>query len=420
MATKKSSRGSSGKSSGDDYGRGEFRSSSRVRTALISGRTFGIKAVQYAEVDGQAIFEGDIILGTVEQMDAQTEELRAVGSGGLASGVIITGDKFRWKDCKVPFTIDAGLPNQARVTDAIAHWEANTNFRFIKRTTEADFVTFRPSSGCSSSVGKQGGQQFVNLGAGCSKGNAIHEIGHTVGLWHEQSREDRDSFVTIHWDKIMAGFQHNFDQHIGDGDDTGAYDYGSIMHYPRDAFSVDGSDTITPVQAGAQIGQRTALSPGDIAAAKTLCPGGIFKSPIKDMVTTKELIKDVKLDTKKEIIFDTKKEVIFDTKKEIVETLKEGSFDPIKKGDSINPGPLTPFPGKTTFTGALPFAVATPHQAPGAAGDQDSADAIGQLDGQLQSLADALAEAEANRQMLQQQYDQTAALLKQILDAGDQ
>ena len=40
--------------------------------------------------------------------------------------------------------------------------------------------------------------------------------------------------------------EHNFDQHISDGDDVGTYDYGSIMHYPRDAFSIDGSDTITP------------------------------------------------------------------------------------------------------------------------------------------------------------------------------
>ena len=27
--------------------------------------------------------------------------------------------------------------------------------------------------------------------------------------------------------------EHNFDQHIADGDDLNAYDYGSIMHYPR-------------------------------------------------------------------------------------------------------------------------------------------------------------------------------------------
>jgi hypothetical protein len=387
---------------------------------LINGTTFGVKAVQYAEVNGEAIFEGDIILGTVAEMDAKTEQLRAVGSGAVALGVIITGAQFRWPDCKVPYTIDPTLPNQARVTDAIAHWEAKTNFRFPKRTSETAYVTFRPSSGCSSSVGRQGNQQFVNLAPGCTKGNAIHEIGHTVGLWHEQSREDRDSFVTIHWDKIQAGLQHNFDQHISDGDDVGAYDYGSIMHYPRDAFSIDGSDTITPVQAGAQIGQRTALSAGDINAAKTLCPGGVVKNPLKDIITKKEQIKDTIFDTKKELIFDTKKEIIFDTKKEIVETLKEGSLDPIKKGgDVINPGPIVTLPGKT-FGGALPLAVAAPHQAPGATSDQDNSDTIETLDGQLQALAAALAEADATRHHLQQQYDETQALLKQILDAEDQ
>jgi hypothetical protein len=420
MATKKRPSGkSSGDSgSGDSVGKGEFRSSPRVRTGLINGHTFGVKAVQYAEVNGQAIFEGDIILGTVEEVEQKTNDLRAVASGEVALGVIITGSQFRWPNCKVPYTIDPTLPNQARVTDAIAHWEANTNFRFPKRTNEANYVTFRPSDGCSSSVGMRGGQQFVNLAGGCTKGNAIHEIGHTVGLWHEQSREDRDSFVTIHWDKIQAGLSHNFDQHIGDGDDVGAYDYGSIMHYPRDAFSIDGSDTITPIQAGAQIGQRTALSAGDINAAKTLCPGGIVKSPIIDTVTKKETMKDQIFDTKKELIFDTKKEIVFDTKKEIVETLKEGSLDPIKRGgDVINPGPITTLPGKTTFGGAVPFAVAAPHQAPGAMGDQDNSGTIEQLDAQLQALADALAETDANRNHLQQQYDETQAMLKQILDA---
>ncbi len=415
----------SGNESGSS-GKGELRSSARVSTGLIRGKTFGIKAVQYAEVDGNAVFEGDIILGTMEQMDAQTAELRAVASGAVESGVIITGAQFRWKDCKIPYTIDAGLPNQARVTDAIAHWEANTPFRFTLRTAAnaaqfPDWVTFRSSSGCSSSVGRQGGQQFVNLGDGCSKGNAIHEIGHTAGLWHEQSREDRDSFVTIHWDKIQPGLQHNFDQHISDGDDVGAYDYGSIMHYPRNAFSIDGSDTITPIQAGAQIGQRTALSPGDIAAAKVLCPGGIVKNPIKDIVTVKETVKDVRLDTRKEVVLDTRKEITVDTRKEIVETIKEASQDPIlKTRDAINPGPITTLPARTIFGGALPFAVATPHQAPGASADQDTVDMIGQLDEQLHALAEAIASADANREMLQQQYDQTAELLKQALDSTGQ
>jgi hypothetical protein len=281
MAGKKKENG------GQEYG--EFCPSGKIRTAIIDGVNFKNKSVQYTEVDGMAMFEGDIILGTVEEVDKKTAQRKKEMQGDTQEeisprGLVITGSQYRWPKCIVPYTIDAALPNQSRVTDAIAHWEANTRFRFVLRTaanaaTYPDYVTFRPGSGCSSYVGRQGGQQFINLASGCSKGNTIHEMGHTIGLWHEHSREDRDAFVTIHWSKIQSGYEHNFYQHISDGDDIGAYDYGSIMHYPRNAFSTDGSDTITPTDPAASIGQRTALSAGDIAAANSLCPITIVCPP---------------------------------------------------------------------------------------------------------------------------------------------
>ncbi|MFE7130354.1 Dot/Icm T4SS effector Zinc-dependent metalloprotease LegP [Streptomyces sp. NPDC057638] len=254
--------------------RGEFRSSGSVRTGLVDGVSFRARSVRYVEIDGLALFEGDIVLGTVEEVERRTEELAARASDP-ASAVIAVGREPRWPGGLVPFEIDTALPQQQRVYDAIAHWQGRTPIRFVQRTTEnahrfPDYVRFISGGGCSSAIGRKGGSQSITLGPGCGIGNAIHEIGHTVGLWHEQSREDRDGFVTVVRANITPGYEHNFDQRIADGDDIGPYDYGSIMHYPRNEFSRDGQDTLVPAAPGVVIGQRTALSEGDIAAVRAM------------------------------------------------------------------------------------------------------------------------------------------------------
>lgn len=67
------------------------------------------------------------------------------------------------------------------------------------------FLLHTPS--CWSFLGQTGGSQILSLQTpGCMwSGVAAHELMHALGFVHEQSRSDRDNYVTIVWKNIMAG-----------------------------------------------------------------------------------------------------------------------------------------------------------------------------------------------------------------------
>lgn len=424
--------GASGGTTSSGRGTREEQGSPIMGTTVIAGVTFASKSITYYEVDGKAMVEGDIVLGTIDQIKAITESAQqaAQENPDAAFGVGIVGSQFRWPNCRVPYEIDPALPNQQRVTDAIAHWEANTAIRFPLRTAAnagqyPNYVRFSDQGGCWSMVGMQGGQQTISLGAGCSTGNAIHEIGHTVGLWHEQSREDRDLFVRINWQNIQSGMAAQFNQHITDGDDLGAYDYGSIMHYPRNAFSKNGQDTITPLQTGAQIGQRTGLSAGDIAAVRAMYPNcvSVNKKLVDDRPNFKKISDDV-LPVKK--IRDDRppiKKLVDDPSpvkklRDDRPPIKKISDDPMPKqlGDppKFDPRPPVVRPGLVTGIGGgqVPFSMATPHHAEGfSETEQQSMQLDPAVAAQLSTLYQELLQAQARLDEVQATSSRAAAEL---------
>lgn len=65
------------------------------------------------------------------------------------------------------------------------------------------------------------------------KGLYLHEIGHAVGLIHEQNRPDRDQYIRINVQNIQPGLQSQFEKYPESYINTRnvQYDFPSVMHY---------------------------------------------------------------------------------------------------------------------------------------------------------------------------------------------
>ncbi|WP_424493876.1 M12 family metallopeptidase [Salinimicrobium sp. GXAS 041] len=230
---------------------------------------FGGMEFNAQKANDHFIVEGDILIpGNVNARVHQPGEKPK--SAALLNGF--------WQDNTVYYAIDPFLPNKYRVNDAIEHWEEHTNIKFVERTSERDYVYFTTGNGCASYLGKIGGGQKITLARGCSTGNAIHEIGHAIGLWHEQSRSDRDEYVTVHYDNVIEGYEYNF-QNFSDSfmtpngqNLTDKLDFPSIMMYSAYSFSKNGLPTITKLNGDLYYTQRSGLSPGDIEGVNKIYP----------------------------------------------------------------------------------------------------------------------------------------------------
>lgn len=93
------------------------------------------------------------------------------------------------------------------IHEAMKDYQKYTCIRLKPRTNENDYVVITSdNTGCHSYIGRIGGRQVLNLqipGCVTKKGTAIHEIMHATGFWHEHTRPDRDSYVTINTKNII-------------------------------------------------------------------------------------------------------------------------------------------------------------------------------------------------------------------------
>jgi astacin len=278
-----------------------FGVTGEVRSLTLPGPE-GPVTFDYEVIDGLAIVQGDMILGLADELENLADRADGIDMIGPESSIIsrelcwmfgaieLHCERYRWPNATVPYTFANDWEDPAIVGDedydmrttiraAMAEIEAETAVRFVPRGSEGDYVRFRDADGCSSMVGRQGGRQDVNLLLRCNNTwVVVHEILHALGFNHEQSRNDRNDFVQIHWDNIEDDREHNFA--IADYSwDRGAYDYDSLMHYHGFAFCIEDAaancigPTITTIPAGTPIGQLSHLSATDIEAINHIYPG---------------------------------------------------------------------------------------------------------------------------------------------------
>lgn len=181
--------------------------------------------------DGGQIVEGDIaVAGSQDPLKARKATPDA---------------SVYWPRGEVIYTYHESInpAERAVIEAAMQHWQQHTCITFRPRQAgDYYFVRFRSDTqGCWSLVGRQadraGQGQDVSIGAGCANLNVVvHEIGHVIGFYHEQSRSDRDEYIDIVWTNVLPGYALQFRKE-NDASFNIPYDLTSTMQYPQWAFS---------------------------------------------------------------------------------------------------------------------------------------------------------------------------------------
>ncbi|KAI1290234.1 Zinc metalloproteinase nas-4 [Halotydeus destructor] len=137
---------------------------------------------------------------------------------------------------------------------------------------------------CYSYYGRQGDEQPISLGQGCQEvWLSAHETMHALGIFHEQSRPDRDDFVTVNWSNVISGKAHNFNKAKShEVTVPRPFDFKSIMLYEPYAFSGNRQPTMASRVSGQRllsVREKPVISKGDILLINHMysCPA---KKPV--------------------------------------------------------------------------------------------------------------------------------------------
>ncbi|XP_053179679.1 high choriolytic enzyme 1-like [Scomber japonicus] len=176
---------------------------------------------------------------------------------------------------RVPIVISSQYSSAERniIIRGLLTFHKSTCVRFYwRRWWHRSYLYFFSGTGCWSYLGRQGGGQRVSLRRnGCLYQDTVqHEVLHALGFHHEQVRSDRDRYVNILTQNIQSGRESNFAKVQTNNLGT-PYDFNSVMHYSKYAFSKNGQPTIVAKSnPNLNFGQASTMSANDIARVNRL------------------------------------------------------------------------------------------------------------------------------------------------------
>jgi hypothetical protein len=236
-----------------------------VRTGIWRGQKITYAWVPGPDGNGKALYQGDILLDHVQ------ESMNGPHPDSLGIGY----SQYFWPKVgsvyQVPYIIDPASADTTNLNSAITQF--NTTFagviQFVARGSEADYVNFsfdgsNLSGVCDAFEGRVGGEQTVGGSGSCTVATILHEMGHTVGVWHEQARPDRNTYVTVNYNAVIKASRSNFDQQFDNEQATNLFDYASVMEYPAFSFSRNGQPCVETIPAGIPLSNPTGYSAADI------------------------------------------------------------------------------------------------------------------------------------------------------------
>ncbi|OXA64790.1 zinc metalloproteinase nas-7 [Folsomia candida] len=143
-----------------------------------------------------------------------------------------------WTNAQVPYMLDAKFTAdmRVRVAEAINNFHKNTCIRFVpkqNRHTSWVKILYDDNVCGLAHMCMNNGAQFAKFGGGCvTSGVMTHELGHTLCLGHEQTRQDRDNWIGFDTSKCSPPGKDDlpFGLHK-------LYDYVSIEHYEGECYN---------------------------------------------------------------------------------------------------------------------------------------------------------------------------------------